>query len=89
MEKIRGWAVRDISGYTAIYESKNKLYRGNETWYEMYPVDFDNLDYKAKSSFICSIPDTFFPELNFYSDPIEVEVTVNLVDKTNSEPSII
>lgn len=89
MEKIRGWAVRDISGYTAIYESKNNLYRADETWYEMNEMssmDFDNL---SKSSFICSIPDTFFPGFNFYSDPIEVEVTVNLVDKTKSKPSII
>ena len=86
MGKIRGWAVRDLSGYTAIYESKNNLYRGDETWYEMSSMDFDNL---SKSSFICSIPDAFFPEFDFYSDPIEVEVTVNLVDKTKSKPSII
>ena len=81
--KIKGWVVRDKDDYTAMYLSKDKLVRGKTEWNE-YGVTFVNGEIKD-SSFLCVLPYFFIPDLTFEDEPIEVELTIKVIECVNGE----
>ena len=63
--KIKGWVARDKDGQLGVYDILP--IRGNICWYPQ--VRFENW----------VLPENAFPDLKWEDEPIEVELTINIV----------
>ncbi|MCM1093769.1 MAG: hypothetical protein NC421_07435 [Lachnospiraceae bacterium] len=69
---ISGWIVRDKQSITSILAHRgSKLYLCQEK-----PERIDSMGIWDKDSDYYRIPDNFFPNITFESDPLEVEIQI-------------
>lgn len=67
MPKIKGWIARDLCGTVNLHSKKPVWKEDFQMWEcgeDFYPIED------------CLEENTMFPELNYYDDPIEVEITI-------------
>lgn len=67
LPKIKGWIARDLCGTVNLHSKKPVWKEDFQMWEcgeDFYPIED------------CLEGNTMFPELNYYDNPIEVEITI-------------
>lgn len=67
LPKIKGWIARDLCGTVNLHSKKPVWKEDFQMWEcgeDFYPIED------------CLEENTMFPELNYYDNPIEVEITI-------------
>ena len=67
LPKIKGWIARDLCGTVNLHNKKPVWKEDFQMWEcgeDFYPIED------------CLEENTMFPELNYYDNPIEVEITI-------------